>query len=272
MQGYIKLHRALLDNPIFNCEPYTRGQAWIALLLLTNHKDGYIQIKNGELIKINRGECGYSELALADIFKWSRGKVKRFLKLLENEKMIQQKNSSNRIIIKVLNYENYQNGTVNDTVNSTVNGIVNEHLTIHQTNINNNDKNDNNEKNDNNIFISEKTKKIDPCFNELNQYFLNEYKKVFSKKAFLSYQSRNKLTELASEYSDIRELIPQAIEKLKNIEFKDIDFKPSASWLLKGDNFERVLNGEFDKKTEQKTWQELLMEKAKERELNNECT
>jgi hypothetical protein len=44
------------------------------------------------------------------------------------------------------------------------------------------------------------------------------------------------------------ELIPSAISRLKNIDFKDIDFKPTATWLLKGNNFERVMNGEFDKK------------------------
>ena len=124
---------SLLDNPICKSEPFTKGQAWITILMLTNHKDGYIKVKNGEMIKIERGECGYSELALSDIFSWSRGKVKRFLKLLENEKMIQQKIRSNRNIIAILNYEIYQDSTVNDTVNDTVNG--------HLTDINNNDKN-----------------------------------------------------------------------------------------------------------------------------------
>ena len=149
MQGYIKLYRSLFDNPLFQSEPFTKGQAWITILLLTNHKDSFIRIKNGEIIKIERGECGYSELALAKIFQWSRGKVKRFLNLLESEKMIHQKNRANRTIIEVLNYENYQS----DTVNNTVNG----HLTGQQTDINNNDNNDNNDKN-----IDARPKKIDP--------------------------------------------------------------------------------------------------------------
>lgn len=153
MQGYIKLHRSILDNTIFKCKPFSKGQAWITLLLLTNHKEGYINVKNGELIKIERGECGYSELALADLFGWSRGKVKRFLELLKSEKMIHQKIVANRTIISIINYDNYQN----DTVNSTVNG----HLTVHQTDINNNDKNDNNEKNDNTHINDAKTKRLE---------------------------------------------------------------------------------------------------------------
>ena len=126
-----------------------------------------------------------------------------------------------------------------------------------------------NDKNDKNVysFIEKKEKKFDPFFNSLNDFFVEEYRKVFgaTKKVFLSFQARNRLCELAGEYSDIRELIPQALEKLKNIEFKDIDFKPTASWLLKGDNFERVMNGEFEKKQKEKTWQELLADKAAER-------
>lgn len=179
MQGYIKLHRSLLENSIFNSEPFTRGQAWIAILLLTNHKEGFVQIKNGELIKIERGECGYSELALADIFKWSRGKVKRFLTLLEKEKMIQQKNRSNRNIIKVLNYENYQNSTVNDTVNSTVNG----HLTVQQTDINNNDNNDKNDKNDKNIFVI-------PKIEEIKDYCASRNNKINPLQFYDYYQSK----------------------------------------------------------------------------------
>ena len=116
-QGYIKLHRSILDNPIFQSKPFSKGLAWIALLLLTNHKENLMPVKNGQMLKIRRGECGYSELALADIFGWSRGKVKRFLMLLESEKMIQQKIVANHSVIKILNYSQYQDDTTNDTTN-----------------------------------------------------------------------------------------------------------------------------------------------------------
>ena len=44
----------------------------------------------------------------------------------------------------------------------------------------------------------------------------------------------------------MREIIPIAISKLKKISFNDINFKPGANWLLKSNNFERIMNGEFD--------------------------
>lgn len=134
--GFISLHRSILDNPIFKIKPFSKGQAWITLLLLANHDKGYVNTKNGQLLEINRGECGYSELALADLFGWSRGKVKRYLTLLINKKMIQQKIVNNHSIITVLNYDKFQNGTINGTINGQ--------QTWQQTDTNNNDNNDNN--------------------------------------------------------------------------------------------------------------------------------
>ena len=96
-----------------------------------------------------------------------------------------------------------------------------------------------------------KEKKVDPFINPIKTFFTEEYQKVFKKTPRLSLLECNRLTELASENPDIEEIIPIAIKRLKSIDFKDIQFTPSASWLLKGNNFERVINGEFEpKKTE----------------------
>ena len=117
MKGYIKLYRGLQENTLWLSEPFTKGQAWIDLLLLTNYKPSYLKYRNGEMVKINRGECGYSMETLAKRWKWSRGKVKRYFDLLESEKMIQQKIGSKSTIIKVLKFDKFQERTSNDTSN-----------------------------------------------------------------------------------------------------------------------------------------------------------
>ena len=38
MNGYIKLHRSLMDNPLWTEKPFSRGQAWVDLLMLANRK------------------------------------------------------------------------------------------------------------------------------------------------------------------------------------------------------------------------------------------
>lgn len=125
-QGWIKLHRQIMETPEWLAEPFTRGQAWVDLLLLANHKTGYIR-KRGILIAVDRGQIGYSEEALAERWKWSRGKVRRFLAELTalsrvsrgtSEKTI-PKNTSVSNLIYIINYDKYQ---MNDTENGTENG------------------------------------------------------------------------------------------------------------------------------------------------------
>ena len=137
MKGWIKLHRQLAENPLWLLKPFSEGQAWVDLLLITTFDKGFIKTKNGTVIKLHRGECGYSKLTLADRWGWSRGKVSRFLSLLESEEMIQQKIVSKTTIISILNYDDYQNDTINDTINGQ--------QTIQQTDTIKNDKNDKNE-------------------------------------------------------------------------------------------------------------------------------
>lgn len=97
-----------------------------------------------------------------------------------------------------------------------------------------------------NVNVNGGIKKTDPYINPTKTFFISEYQKVFNTKPYLSNSDCIRLTELSSEYPEIREIIPTAISKLKKISFDDINFKPTASWLLKSNNFERVMNGEFD--------------------------
>lgn len=131
-EGYIKLYRGLEDNPLWTFDVFSKAQAWIDLLLLTNHKTGHIKLRNGEMVQINRGECGWSIESLAKRWQWSRGKVKRFFDYLKNEKMIQQTDIPNATIIKVLNYDRFQNDTTNGQ------------QTVQQTDTNKNGKNEKN--------------------------------------------------------------------------------------------------------------------------------
>jgi len=84
------------------------GQAWVDLILLANHKDGTI-IKRNQVIPVKRGQVGHSILDLSIRWKWSQGKVKRFLKNGEQNHEIRFK-SRERLttIITLINYEKYQ--------------------------------------------------------------------------------------------------------------------------------------------------------------------
>lgn len=110
-RGYIKLWRCIQHNSLWNDEKFSRGQAWLDLILLANHKPISIR-KRGIKIDVDRGQVGWSERQLADRWQWSRGKVSRFLKELEDSEQIEQQNGPQNVnvtsLITITNYEKYQ--------------------------------------------------------------------------------------------------------------------------------------------------------------------
>lgn len=132
-RGWIKLWRKISDNDLWLSEPFTRGQAWLDLLILANHKPGFFYCR-GIKVLVERGQVGISEPALAERWQWSRGKVRRFLSELDTvQQIVQQKNNVTGLIT-ITNYTSYQSDdTANDTADSTTDG--------QQTDTNKNDKN-----------------------------------------------------------------------------------------------------------------------------------
>ena len=108
-KGYIKVYRDIRDHWIWTDEeePFSRGQAWIDLIMAANHKDKTI-LFNGHPMEIKRGQYMTSLQSLADRWGWSRGKVRRFLDDLKSEQMIGKKRHSNGTLITLIKYGNYQ--------------------------------------------------------------------------------------------------------------------------------------------------------------------
>ena len=106
-RGYISLWRKIEDNEFWLAEPFTKAQAWIDLVMLATHKKKSFFIRAIE-IKLTRGQLGRSELSLGKRWKWSRNKVRRFLKVLETKQQIEQRKTSVTSIITILNYDEYQ--------------------------------------------------------------------------------------------------------------------------------------------------------------------
>lgn len=113
--GWFRISRKLFDNEIWYLEPFTKGQAWVDLIGNANHKDGQFEVR-GNFITIKRGQIGWSEVTMAKRWKWSRNKVRRYLKWLETIQQIeQQKDRYLTTIITIINYDKYQNDTADDT-------------------------------------------------------------------------------------------------------------------------------------------------------------
>lgn len=106
-KGYIRLHRQLQDCWVWQDERFSKGQAWVDLLLSANHKDKKVAYKYN-IKNIQRGQFITSMHKLAERWKWSRTYVSNFLKLLENDNMITTEVTSTYTLITIVNYDNYQ--------------------------------------------------------------------------------------------------------------------------------------------------------------------
>jgi len=250
MAGFIKLHRQITEWEWY--DDANTFRLFIHCLLEANYTD-----KQWRGVVIQRGSFITSQSKLANRLKLSVRQVRTSLTKLKMTGELTVKTTADYSIITVKNYEMYQqDDRLTDTLvtgyrqaNDSLATTTKEYKEI---------------KNEKNIIsLCEKNeKKLDPYINPIKTFFITEYTKVMNKKPFLSNQDCHRLIELAADNPDIRELIPIAIKKLKAIKFEGIDFTPSANWLLKDNNFERVMNGEFEK-------QKSLREQQMERLLNN---
>lgn len=115
-KGYVAIFRSLQDHWIWEVEPsekYSKGQAWIDLLLSANYKDNKMLFDN-KLIIVHQGERVTSIKKLADKWHWSRTSVRKFLELLKQDDMIEYTTNNKGTWLKVLNYSDYQeNGNSN---------------------------------------------------------------------------------------------------------------------------------------------------------------
>lgn len=107
MEGWISLHRQIMENEFYFAERFTKMQAWIDLLLLANHKPATFYIRGNE-IKLNEGQLGYSQLTLSKRWKWNKRTVDKFLMMLQKREMIHYKKSHLTTIISILNWNEFQ--------------------------------------------------------------------------------------------------------------------------------------------------------------------
>ena len=103
--GWIKLHRKIQDNPIWDKPEQLR--AWIDLLLMATHKER-TKFINGEEVILEQGEVDASFRYLSKRWNWSIGKVQRFLNLLKKCSMIEVKTDTGQNLVSICNYATYQ--------------------------------------------------------------------------------------------------------------------------------------------------------------------
>jgi len=117
MEGWITLNRSLLDNFVWHGEPFTRGQAWVDLLLLANHAPTRTMI-DGKVIDLEPGSYVTSIRRLADRWERSPKWTMKFLDLLESDNMIETQivgnGNAKRTVLFIVKYGIYQASYVDE--------------------------------------------------------------------------------------------------------------------------------------------------------------
>jgi hypothetical protein len=106
-KGYVSIHRELFDHWVWEEKPFSRGQAWIDLIMMANHKDAKIMF-DGRFIEVNRGDVITSSVKLSERWGWSRTKVGLFLENLETDHMIAKKTDSKKTALTICKYCDWQ--------------------------------------------------------------------------------------------------------------------------------------------------------------------
>lgn len=235
-KGWIKLYRQLQECPMWYSERFSKGQAWVDLLLLANHKDKKI-LFNGEMIVIKRGQYLTSMVKLAEKWKWNRKTVSSYLNVLEKDKMITKLSDNSKTLITIENYEIYQctDEEYGQPIGQPIGQGYGQPIGQQMDNPLDTNKND---KNDNNIL----------CSNSLNETEIEE-----QKKNEIDKQQQRK--ELESNFEIIYKSYPKKKGKARG-------FDLYKGW-LKG----RDISGRKVKLTNRQIWSAIAMYK-KEIEKN----
>ena len=146
MSGFLKLSRRITDHWLWTDKPFSKGQAWIDLLLLANYEDGK-KITDGKVIDCKRGDVNVSISYLASRWGWDRKKVRRFLCVLEDEKMASTNGTTHGTTITIENYTLYNDKRAsNEPTNDPTDGQPMDNRSPHT-------RKERKEINNNNIYI-----------------------------------------------------------------------------------------------------------------------
>ena len=105
--GWVPVFRSLQDHWVWsNDEPFSKGQAWVDLMLSVNHEEKKILV-NGRVIVIKPGQRWTSYRTLAKSWGWSKDRVKRYIKLLKSDGMLFTDETPNGTLLTLANWEVY---------------------------------------------------------------------------------------------------------------------------------------------------------------------
>lgn len=104
--GWIKLHRKLLDNPLATKPAW--AWLWVVLLLLANHKEGDGFIWNGKPIILKKGQLLTGRKKLRLLTGIPESTIEAILTYLEKTHQIRQQKTTKYRLLTIVKWSDYQ--------------------------------------------------------------------------------------------------------------------------------------------------------------------
>lgn len=106
MEGWIKLHRKILENPVI-CKDADHFYLWCYLLLSATHQE-ITAVFNGKKITLMPGQLITGRKAISTKTGVNESKTQRVLKKFEIEHQIEQQTNRHNRLITIINWSDYQ--------------------------------------------------------------------------------------------------------------------------------------------------------------------
>lgn len=234
--GWIKLYRQTLDNPIV-MKDADHLAVWIYLILNATH-DEYPALFKGKKITLKPGQLITGRKAISNVLGISESKIFRIINCFKSEHQIEQQTSNKNSLISIVNWDLYQSSE--QQIESQMNS--NRTASEQQVNTNKNER----MKECKNVRNKKESK-------EKNDYQLiadlyNETCVSFPKLRTLSESRKKAIKARLHTYTiDDFKLLFQKAEASDFLKGRnDRNWSATFDWLIKDSSMAKVLEGNFD--------------------------
>ena len=108
MSGTVNISRGIWNDTAFKDEPFTEREAFMWMIMEASYKPREKRVGSA-VVHTERGQLATSVRFMAEAWNWSKSRVDRFLKRLENRDMIGTECGTGINVITICKYDEYQN-------------------------------------------------------------------------------------------------------------------------------------------------------------------
>lgn len=108
MSGTVNIARTIWHDAAFKAEPFTEREAFMWMVMEASYMPREKRV--GTIaVNLERGQLATSVRFMCDAWGWSKSRVDRYLKRLENRDMIGTASGTGINVITICKYDEYQN-------------------------------------------------------------------------------------------------------------------------------------------------------------------